>query len=174
MDVKLKDFQLVNQWKLDEKGPEWSDDPSPRYLIDETTGRKYWNESEKCVRIKCLLLTLGTPFVHPITSIINVGMRVLKLVTFSHFWIGKREWGYDFKARLLDAGKDLLRIVATPIALVGLELAAVYGLARPYDGRKLYATIERAMYGRFILAPCFQPRPKYHFFGGNPNQQNAF
>jgi hypothetical protein len=69
-----------------------------------------------------------------------VAYRILKLVTLSHFWM-PQEGTYSFKARLKDAGIDLLRIVATPVALVGLELAAIYGTFNPYDGRKLYARL---------------------------------
>ena len=76
--------------------------------------------------------------------------------------------------KLADAGKDSLRIVAAPFSILGLELAALYGLIRPYDGRKMYATIERAMYGNPILAPCFQPEPERHAFGGDINERNAF
>lgn len=79
-------------------------------------------------------------------------------MTLSHFWIKREgEEKYNFKARLIEAGKDLLRIVASPIAIIGLELAAIYGLMRPYDGRKLYATFERAIYGNALIPPCFQP-----------------
>jgi hypothetical protein len=44
----------------------------------------------------------------------------------------------------------------------------------PYDDRKLYASIERAQYGHFILAPCFQPDPKSHAFGGDPKKEAVF
>lgn len=62
---------------------------------------------------------------------------------------------------------DALRIIASPIAIAGLELAAIYGIIRPYDGRKLYASIERAEYRNFILVPCFQPDPTSHALGGD-------
>ncbi|MBS4171388.1 hypothetical protein NEOC95_002136 [Neochlamydia sp. AcF95] len=62
----------------------------------------------------------------------------------------------------------------TPVALVGLELAAIYGIFTPYNGRKLYASIERAQYGKFTLAPCFQPGPTCHASGGNPQKRDAF
>ena len=175
MSVTPSDFQPINSWKPDINGPKWRGSKEPMYLIDETTDRRYWNESEGCVGFKCFLLTFGTPFVHPFSLIVNMAYRILKLVTFSHFWVDKEgETKYDFKARLADAGKDLLKIVVTPLSLVGLELAAIYGIFSPYDGRKLYASIERATYGGCILAPCFQPDPKYHALGGDPTQQNAF
>lgn len=179
MSVTLKDFYPINKWKPDLEGEKWNccseHKGQARHLIDQTTGRKYLNQSKGVVRFKCFLLTLGTPFVHPIAGILNVAYRALKLISLSHFWIPKKEEkSYGFKARVQDAGKDLLRIVAQPLAIVGLELAAIYGLIRPYDGRKLYASIERAQYGNFILAPCFQPDAEQHLLGGDPNKKNAF
>jgi hypothetical protein len=175
MSVSIKDFHPVNSWKPDEHGQKWSGSNEPAYLIDRTTGRRYFNESQGVVRFKCLLLTLGTPIVHTAASIINVAYRILKLVTLSHFWAPKKEESrYDFKARLTDAGKDVLRIVATPFSLLGLELASIYGVFRPYDGRKLYASIERATYGNFILAPCFQPEPTRHALGGDVKEKDAW
>lgn len=172
--VTLRDFQPINTWQPDLDGLKWRDG-DPQHLIDMSTGRKYWNESKDCVRSKCFLLTLGTPIVHSGASLVNIAFRILKLVSFSHFWIVKEgEKSYSFKERLKDAGQDLLRIITAPIAFVGLELAAIYGMISPYNGRKLYASIERAQYGNFILAPCFQPDPRYHALGGDPQQRNAF
>ncbi|GAB4228505.1 MAG: hypothetical protein Tsb0021_05900 [Chlamydiales bacterium] len=174
MSVNLSDFQPINRWKPDLDGPKYYDGTA-QYLIDQATGRKYLNESKGVVGYKCFLLILGTPIVHTITSVMNVAYRIVKLVTLSHFWMQKDgEQSYNFKNRLKDAGTDLLRIATQPIALVGLELAAIYGLFRPYDGRKLYASIERAQYGNYILAPCFQPNAQEHLLGGDINERNAF
>lgn len=170
MSVTLKDFYPINTWTPEYTGPNWSDKPTvPKFLIDKATGRRYWNESKGIVGFKCFLLTPGTPVVHSIASVLNVDYRIIKLVTFSHFYNAKTT-----EEGVKEAGKDLLRIVLTPISLVGLQLAAIYGLVRPYDGRKLYATIERATYGNYILGPCFQPNPTRHAFGGNAQMQNAF
>lgn len=81
---------------------------------------------------------------------------------------------YNLKGRIISAGGDLLRIVATPISLIGLELSAIYGIFNPFDGRKLYASFERATYGKHILAPCFQPDPEKHLFGGDMSQKDAW
>jgi hypothetical protein len=172
MSIILGDFRPVNEWKPEDTRSLGF----AIYIIDQTTQRKYLNESKCIVRMKCALCTLGTPLVHAITSIVNVVYRIFKLITFVHFWLQKQDENkYDFKARLADAGADMLRIIATPLAIVGLELSALYGLcSRPYDGRKLYATIERATYGRSILAPCFQPEPTSHFFGGDINKIDVF
>lgn len=178
--VTSKDFQFTNTWSLDTKGEVWNAGPDkgkPVFLIDETTGRKYFNEWKGVVRFKCILLIAGTPFVHAVAPIVNIGYRILKLGSFSHFWVPKskeKEPEYNFKARRKEALIDVLRIPASLIVAVPLTLAAIYGVFRPYDGRKLYASTERAVYGDFILAPCFQPNPKLHAFGGDIKKQNAF
>ncbi len=181
MDVSIKDFIPINNWVFDpeclESPPSFennfgSDIP---FILDGNTGRRYLNESQEVVRLKCFLLILGTPLVHPIRSVINISYNILKFTTLSHFWTEKEgEKAYSFKGRLYDASHDLLKIVATPIALLGLELAAIYGVIQPYEGRKLYATLERATYGHSILAPCFQPDPSYHLFGGAINEKDSW
>jgi len=175
-NVTLKDFYPVNKWIIDDKGPEYDDCVQYRYIIDQTTGRSYLNESANVVKDKCTLLVLGTPFIHLVASIINVAYRIFKLVTLYHFkeLLTKANNPPTFKACLNEAGKDALRIITAIFAYVLLEIAACYGTIRPYDGRKLYATIERAQYGNFILAPCFQPDASRHLFGGNINTKNAF
>jgi hypothetical protein len=179
MNVTFKDFQLINNWKPDLKGQKWGcckdHKEQPMFIIDETTNRRYLNESPWTIRMKCCLLTFGTPFVHPIASIANLFYRIIKIATFSHFWTEKKgEKAYEFQARFADAYKDLLRIAAVPFNTAGLELAAIYGIIRPLDGRKIYASIERASYGSFILAPCFQPDPKFHALGGDLNKKDSF
>lgn len=175
MDIQLRDFQPINDWTVDSKGVLWAGILEPAFLIDQSTGRRYLNESKRVVAIKCSMLAFGTPFVHLITAIVNIAFRILLLASCAHFWMKyEGEKNYQIKARLLEACKDLLRIAATPIAYVGLEFAALYGIVMPYDGRKLYATMERALYGHFIMAPCFQPEPMKHAFGGDIHKKNAF
>ena len=153
----------------------------PMCLEDVTTNTFYANESKGMVRFKCVLLALGTPIYHAIASIVNIAYKILKLITLSHFW-RKKEENHSFTARLKDAGADLLRIVATPFAIISLEFSSIFGSCSPYNGRKLYATFERALYGNHRLAPCFQPgtTPENfqirfsHFFGGNTKTRNSY
>jgi hypothetical protein len=182
--VNWGDWCPWNSWE-----PAWSPslatyvkDPQKGYwsasaIVDMTTGKPYGHEYPGLIRFKCFWLILGTPIVHAITIICNLVYRLFLLMTFAHFWADDQK--YSFAARLLYCGTDLLRIVAAPLAIIGLELAALYGLFNPLDGRKLYATIERAEYGNFILAPCFQPDPMGHLFSGpideeHPNEPNRF
>ncbi len=145
-------------------------------IRDKTTGKTYLyaratNEDDPDTeddflietRIKCLALTFFTPVVQPLASSFNVVKRVLRLVSGYNFWPEEfTEKPYDFKANLFNAGKDVVRIIGTPFALIGLEAAAIYGIISPLNGRKLYAAIERAMYDEWRLAPCFQPDIKPH------------
>lgn len=158
--MKLNDFQLVNKWVPDTEGPKWDDygyglTGQPKYIIDQTTNKKFLNESKKIIRIKCAILTIATPIKKPLFAIPICAFRVIKILSFSHFWQSKYRTtkGQPFR----EAGKDVLKIAATPLAIIGLECAAIYGVFRPHDGRKIYANIETAVFYPFVLAPCFQP-----------------
>jgi hypothetical protein len=170
----IKDFQPISTWTVDTEGGKWEGENEPKYLLDESTGRRYFNESKGCVRFKCIGLSLITPFAHLIATVVNVIYRVLKIISFANFWLPREGDSYDFKGRLKDTGLDAARIVLAPITLLSLELSSIYGWFTPYNGRKLYATIERASYGDFILAPCFQPDPQKHAFGGDVNKRDQY
>jgi xanthosine utilization system XapX-like protein len=90
------------------------------------------------------------------------------VVSFAHFWI-KKDWEendkYSLSGRCCDLQEDLLRVLITPVGIVALELSAIFGIFSPYNGRKLYASCERLLYGDSILAPCFQPDATKHLFG---------
>ena len=173
-DIKLNDFRPINTWIPNQESPKDSSSGEPLLIKDKSTGRDYLNQPRSIVGLKCFFLTLGTPLVHIPASLINLALRIAKIVTLSHFWAPCCCKHDSFKARATAAGEDLLRIIATPLALLALELSALYGLFRPYDGMKLYASTERATYGSFILAPCFQPAPDLHLFGGDINDPKAW
>lgn len=150
-DVVLKDFYPINHWEVDRE--------KPKNIIDWSTGRKYMNESEGIIRTKCFFVIFATPVVHCVACVVNVANRVAKLLIGFQFWVPRvGEESCSFKARLKEARKDLLLVLAQPLAFLGLELAAIYGLFRPLDGRKIYASIERVQYGGSVLTPCFQPK----------------
>ena len=189
MNLTIKDFYPINnKWTPEVGGSTWGhverrDDGDyrvssgvPRFIVDGATNKKYLNEDLKIIRIKCFLLTLGTPVVHSIAALYAIASKTLKIATFYHFRKARATEPQRPKisTALKATGIDLLKIVAAPLAWVGLELAAVYGIFRPLDGRKLYASIERAEYGSFVLAPCFQPEPTHHALGGDITQHNAF
>jgi hypothetical protein len=173
MSIMLGDFQPVNKWEPDLHGETCgcceARREHPLFLVDQTTKRRYSNASKFVVGTECFLLAVSTPIVHSVLAIYTVAYRAIKMV--ANFFVEREgETKYNFRARLVDSGKDFLTVVSTPLSLVGLELAALYGCIRPYDGRKLYATIERAAYGSPVLAPCFQPSPPSHA----PGEKIAF
>jgi len=167
IDVTPKDF-LPTTWRKDVDGPTWYNDSMPMYIIDESTDRRYFNESKSVVRFKCFLVALGTPFVHSVAALIFTAKRIVGAAT-SIFCKN-----FNTQQKLALAGKNIARVFTAAPSVLALEMAAIFGLFSPYNGRKLYASIERAQYGHFVLAPCFQPDPTTHAFGGDINQRNAF
>ena len=57
----------------------------------------------------------------------------------------------------VDLIKNIAQLVLAPVCVVLLELSALYGLVCPYNGRKLFANLERFKDGGYVSAPCFQP-----------------
>jgi len=180
MSVTSHDFTLVNKWIQDPKLKWWNTN-KPMYLIDQSTGKCYWNESKVVVRIKCgMLATAGTAG-NLLLGLSNIAFRTLRLISLYHLW----RPNVQFEARLRSMKEDLKSLVKTPFIFTGLIFSALYGLISPYDGRKLYASFANlANYTVFIpfvgtlelvaFAPCFQPHPTKHFFGGDPTKQNRF
>lgn len=170
MKICMNDFKIFNQWEIDRSA--LYADGSPKYLIDRSTGKQYLNEDTSVVRFKCLLLTMGTIPVHLIASIVKVANDAIKAI--SCFFAPNQSANYNLKSRLNECGNHLLAIARAPLFIALLELSSIFGVFSPYNGRKLYASLERAHYGDFILAPCFQPKAQNHLFGGDINQRNAF
>ena len=135
MGMTIKDFYPINKWTTDPK--------DPGQIIDESTGKKYSKKSPYEIRMDCLwVAAVINPIFNSVDVIRNVACRALKIVSLSHFWMEEEgETRYNLKNRLSKAGADFLRIVVAPLALIGIELSSIYGLARPYDGRKLYLSI---------------------------------
>jgi hypothetical protein len=148
----------------------------PPAAVDAKNGDKYCSDSPGVIRLKCLALTASTliPVLSPVALSLNLINRAVKVLSFAHFWYSTDNPNDSFWIRSKEWGKDVLRIIFTPIILVGLLLAAIYGLIRPEDGRKLFATQERFIYGTYGVAPCFQPSPKEHLLGGDINQPNQW
>ena len=141
--------------------------------VDLSNGDQYWQDDPNTTRLKCLGLIAATPIIHAIGLVLNLANRIAKIISFAHFWhssldhlsLSKQCWCF---------GKDLLRVAFTAIIYIGLELSALYGLALPDNGKKLYATFERCAYGKELLAPCFQPSPTSHLGGGIAGKRNEW
>ncbi len=133
----------------------------------------YWLDSPRTTRLKHLALIVGTPIIQSIGALLNLANRIAKVITCLHFWHPSLA-GKSLSQRAWSCSKDSLRIAFTPIILVGLELSALYGLLLPNQGKKLYATFERCLYGRAVLAPCFQPSASEHLLGGKAGKPDEW
>jgi len=184
IDIKLNDFWPVNRWKVDRSGVKFiSNDTINIYygekdyqhIVDETTGRLYLNENTCMTIFKGVLLIPGTAIAHTIAMIVNMVCLFFKIISFYPLWKkDPDEEVYDFSHRIKQYGICCLRFVCNPVSLVCLQLCTFFILFKPLDGKKIYASIERAQYDVFRLAPCFQPNPEYHFLNGDISLRDEF
>lgn len=147
--VTLNDFRIVSQWSE----PDWQG-----LITDLSTDRRY-NQLIAQPHKVFIRLALLSPLIQGVGVICRVALSALKLISLYHFWC-KKDGAYSITERLQDAGTDLLKVALAPLFYVGLELSAIYGIMRPLDGRKLYATMERAFYGQGFLTRGWQPLPE--------------
>ncbi len=143
-------------------------------MVDESTGDRYVLDAPSTKRLKCLALLPGTIIFQPIAFLLSLVNKMAKIISMAYFWYPSDNADDSFKTRLFELGKDVLRIALTPLLYVGMILASSYGIVRPYDGGKLFATLERVAFGAPVLSPCFQPSPKSHLFGGDINTPNSW
>lgn len=162
-NLRPADFCPFNSWSnplkvhLNESEGSW--------VVDSTTKRLFCNDSKCEVWVKLVGISiLVSPIMHPILLVYGIAKRVFNIFTGYYFESEK-----TFTAK--SVVKDLLWIVATPLFLLGFELAAIYGVISfsPYNGRKLYGNMERAVYGEGIL-PCMKPNDKYYYSPDSPNK----
>lgn len=76
-----------------------------------------------CALVGPIFLAVATPF--------DVGKRVLRVVTGYHFWDNATHRPYNFKARLLETGKEILRAIFIPLCYAGQEVIFLYGIIDP-------------------------------------------
>jgi hypothetical protein len=180
MPLTIRDFCPWNTWEVDTMGETWMYYPvgisleiRAKWIIDKTTGKRYLNDKNWITRLKCALLVVGNFFAHSYMIIGPIFMCFLRLITCYHLYKFEEE-NITTAERVLNCGLNLLKLLMLPLVPVFLELAALYGLFCPNEGRKLYSSFEKFAYGRSLLAPCFQPNPEGHAFGGDINKPNQF
>ncbi len=156
--MNLNHFNPLNVWAAQTSTHE-------RFLVDQAAAIKYTYLSPNEMRLKALCLTFATPFFQIVEAVANIAFRVLRLLSFYHFW--KQEEGpYSFTSRSIETGKDALRLTVQPFAPLALELISLYGLIKPYDARKLYSNVEDAVYGplaalsQFLSLGAIEPSTK--------------
>ncbi len=123
---------------------------------DMKSDQYYMSEGTGSLRFQAVWLTIATPITQAIAAVANIVVRALATITLFRLWESK-DGEYDLKERVKSIGKDLLIILAQPAGIIGLQLSAIYGIISPKDGRKLYASIERALYGNNAVFDFLQP-----------------
>lgn len=144
----------------------------PRYVIDESTGEKYLNESFSTLRQKLALAFVGSVFLQPLLITCQVALSVLKIISCYPMWAEGDE--LSLQDRVVDMGKEACKVALSPLVLTMLIISPLWGMVFPNDGRKLYASTELYFYGFTPYTLCFVPSPTAHLFGGNLAVPNAW
>lgn len=157
--LSIKDFTISNEWEITDPNNTWKKNPKiamvatnpdfslaewnwsekPLAITDKTTGKKYLNLPPEYLR-KCHGKVLRKT---PLYALIDTLMRILKLVTLSHFWLPEEKGLSTLKERFTAAKIDLMRIFIVPFAALMMTIASLYGMLKPNDGRKLCTSISR-------------------------------
>jgi hypothetical protein len=84
-------------------------------------------------RVSAVTGVVFWPVAGAVVCTLSIAVRVFRLMIGAHFWLPK-DPGYTFKARLWDATKDVGRILATPLAYIGIEAGYMVGVIAPHQG----------------------------------------
>lgn len=128
------------------------------YIQDVKTGQIYLDEESYVVATKCALIALGMPFYtlgtmcwQTLRTVVSVSATVFETVSkmADHLSLCRGfQAALVLRAGVLHSantlGTGLYEIIKAPLFALGCELAALYGIFKPYHGRKFEAMIENA------------------------------
>lgn len=128
-------------------------------LWDSKTNEIYNCDSKKTIRYKCALLIPKTFIDTTVRTIYHLATALFKSLLFPYYLLqGKEKTGKIFYSYA-----DIFR---APFYGVLCESAALYGLFKPYQGRKMYGYFERSLnrqndqinfHKKYYTARCFKP-----------------
>lgn len=132
-----------------------------RFIRDQCTHMIYNGDSKKLIRLKCFLLSGRTMIIDTtIRTIYHVAMAVFGTLALP-FQLARGRVGAAAKV-----GRSYCDIIRAPFYGVLATGAALYGILKPYEGRRLYGYFERCLNRqnhrvsrreKYYLAPCFVP-----------------
>jgi hypothetical protein len=128
------------------------------YVEDIKTGEMTLDEPHYVISFKCFLIALGMPFYafgkmawytfktpFEITAIATQAIiEAGRQFGYGRFYQGFAELRKRISISSEKLGYGLVEIVKAPLFGLGGVLAALYGVVKPYHGRKIEAIIERA------------------------------
>ena len=153
-----RDFQLHNEWSQDtrilvDSAPNSTSQKvlelvhcsdqlkkgASLLVQDKSTGYFYFNVPKRTLRKKHIILLGIAPLTIPF-FICSVAIKnIFRTVTFYHLQT-KDLTPID---RCKRTTIDIARIIALPLIAAGLALSSLYALFSPYDGEKMFTTMER-------------------------------
>ena len=130
---------------------------------DSETGYIYNHDSDCLVRTKCFLLIPRTWIDAALRTIYHAAMAALRTLPLPFALVHNRQQAAEQLRKIKQAAFDILR---APFYAVLGTFAAIYGLLKPLDGRRLYSYFERSLNRQqedapwqknHYAAPCFKP-----------------
>ncbi len=82
----LADFTFSKQWMIDSDGPRYLNG-TPKYVIDLTTGRRYWNVPKESLSEKGCLVASACLIPNAAWTACYMTIRSIRLATCYHFWL---------------------------------------------------------------------------------------
>jgi hypothetical protein len=138
-------------------------------MKDCSTNELYNGDDLMTIRRKCVLLIVSSPISQSLAIFYKMLHLLCKLVTVDAF-SSNAQANLNFIQKCNLFLINILHFLVMPLVIVMLDLALLYGIFFPLDGRKLYNslflffyedTITRELsYPTAFLAPCFKPFKK--------------
>jgi hypothetical protein len=124
-------------------------------ILDQRTKKVYKNTEQflskkeliLLPRVECAALALMYPIYGIVGAVMHVFARVINI--FKHGFIPEVALqGHKYVL----IGRDLAKILLTPLALLAMQISLLYGIVKPRDGKKMYASLERVFFGGYVYA----------------------
>lgn len=152
--------QVSDRWEIAEFTHQ---DKTYHFVKDKLTGLIYNDNSQKAIRIKFALLIPRNIVENTLRTVYHTAMTAINLLKLSFSIVRGREKRLDCIERIKQSSRDILRV---PILGIVGAFIAIYGVIKPYEGRRLYGRLERSLnrqndhvnfFKKYYIAPCFIP-----------------
>jgi hypothetical protein len=150
--------ELTGNWEPHSKGVTFPGDSKPFFLNDTMTRKRYVNLTDFEIRAKFAKTFFTSPFYHAIPAIANVVFSIFSIVSLKAL----RMTGIPNAERKAMVVRDFKRIILTTLAYVGMQIAIIYGLITPNNGRKVYASLGSYLNEKWMIDPALYPHGAFN------------
>lgn len=123
---------------------------------DAYSQESYRGEPLYAIGCKCLALAIVAPVIYTSAAIVNVAFKIHKIILLAPFWMPETR-SKPFSKKITLLLRDLGIVMMTPWIILAIEIAALYGILNPLDGRKLISNFQRLLFGKTLCTPCMNP-----------------